>query len=172
MIATTNTGKYLVECHLPTGFIRKNSYLDDTRAAHQEWKDAIHGKDFLPDARRYGKINKSRILFWVEEVSTLVYRDRPSLYSAYFEMYIRTAPTSNDVHECLCGLYGKHFFLVNLDVSRGPCDSLKIDRILTPVLMAERYPGYQEAMDLVFADLIPYFEFPPENCELPPTSLR
>jgi len=181
MIATDNKGRYIVECHVPLNFIR-NSPNEDTFwkdtfwAAFAEWRDAMNGVQLgIRDARRYGKINKSQLLFWVENVGPLMYGERfdGRRWTPVFEMTIRSSVVSNLVYETLCGLNGPHFFLINiqLDPRSTPCN-VKVSRLLTPVLMAKYLPDYEEAMDGVFADLIPFFHGRPDPSRLPTTSLR
>lgn len=167
----------MVECHVPLSFIRRSFHQDSCYPAFTEWKDAMNGVNFVPDARRYGKINTSYLSFWVEEVGSITYKRTGW---GIFEMYIRTSAYSNHVYECLCGLNGPHFFLINVEMDkmgnpnydRLDWFGVKIKKFLTPVLMAMNYPGYQEAMDNVFDPLIPYFEWSPDASKLPTTSLH
>lgn len=180
MIASNNKGRYIVECHIPLNFIRSFPHQDtlwhDTFwHAYAEWRDAMHGKEFLSDARRYGKVNRGQILFWVEEVGPLVYGNRVygNRWAPVFEMTIRASVVSNLVTEILQGSHGAHFFLINIELDpRSTPDHVKVSRFLTPVLMARYLNTYAEAMDLIFADLLPYFNGRPDPSRLPTSSLR
>jgi hypothetical protein len=174
MIASSPTGKYLVECHLPISFVRRCDE-DDFFNAYYEWKGAMHGVDFDTDKRRYGKINGSRLLFWIEEVGDLIECNYRHGKRPFFEMYIRTVPdNNNDVYHCLAGRYGPHFFTINFifDPKTNSRGNIKITRLLTPVLMAKEYTGYEDAMDNLFGGFVPYFGCSPTTEYLPKTSLR
>lgn len=175
MIATTTSGKYLVECHFPISFIRDTP--DDLWCsdAVYEWRNSINGFHLIPDVRRYGKINTSHLLFWVESVGDLIGRNKWRRdRKLFFEMYIRAAVnTSHDVYDCLSGRYGPHFFMLNVDIDKASHQwGVKVNKFLTPVLIARDYPGYEEAMDNVFSELIPYFQWEPDSSKLPDTNLR
>jgi hypothetical protein len=181
MIMTDNKGRFLVECHFPLNFVRLVSHSltnwqDTFWHAYAEWRDAINGVQLVPDKRRYGVINTSHLMFWIESTGPIIYKNRFTYHQKYapaFEMYIRTSINSNAVSEALNGWYGKHFFLVNmqLDPKSTPCNVF-IKRFLTPVLMAQSYPGYECAMDKVFADLAPFFQGDPDSTLLPTMALR
>lgn len=173
MIATRDNRRYLVECYIPLNFVRKFSSSDSLGLAFADWKDAMNGVFLIPDARRYGALNKDLVQFWVEEVGSLIRHNR--LYSwGYFEMYIRCGWKNNIVYETLCGLNGPHFFMINICLSsKGTSNGgILVEKFLTPVLMAKNYPGYELAMDAVFNPLSPLFHWKPNSDNLPACSLH
>ena len=173
MIATSKDGRYLVECHIPLSFIRESSHLDSTWSAFAEWRDAINGVNFQPDARRYGAHNKHLIQFWVEEVGSITYKGRSRGWG-YFEMYIRCGSQNNLVYETLCGLNGPHFFLISiqLDPEGSHYGGIRIKKFLTPVLVAKYFPRYEEAMNDIFEPFSSLFQWTPDPSRLPTCSLR
>ncbi len=173
MLITGNDGRCLVECHIPLSLIMRihNWHYSGIDQAFQEWKTAV----LAGDLRRCGRINFGPLAYYVVDVGNILHSHGYAGGKMLFEMYVKPIfpyTEMNNLDNVLNDQCGHNFFLVDLEMLHDNYGAPPVvKKFLTTTLVVKSFPKYEAVMDDIFSGLIPFFEYRPENIQLPTTSL-